>query len=328
MLQKYTEIISQEAQSIIHFSDVFSGPYKDFDAELTVTMRNLGILSDRTYFVGGDPRLAGYGAVLLNNLTKERKYISREMKLNDSFLHTTIFSILNASPREGYNVEEAPNGRDFHMAITQDGVVFFACPLETLSALETRNEIMALYRIPNEKLAFTNGKKEQFRSSIVALSRFYPESMEAVFEYENKEELVKAKELGLHPQVIPHQKKVIEYAYADRFGNVRLSILKSELLREKLDSQKGKNIFLRLNGTINIPVFYGESLSDIPIGVLGLYENIADEENKKAYASYWELVKRSDHCLSDKNTARDILDQYNKGDIFDIQLEIYLQEEV
>jgi len=308
MLKKYKEIVTQDAYAIIHFSDVFSPPIRDFDAELTTIIRNFGVLSDQTYYVGGSARLAGYGALLLHDLVEERKKISKEVDLADPYMATTLFGVLNVSPREGYDIETAPNGRDFHVAVTSAGVCFFSVPLETLSALETRNEILALYRIPNEHLPFTDGSREQFRSSIVALSRFQSEVFETVYEYKNVDEVIQAKKKGNHPGIIREQEREIEYAFADRFGNIRLSILENDAFRKKLQDSKGKQVRITIDQSGYVDALYVDSLSDIPLGALGLYENVADPEKEYRRAGYWELVKRSDHCLDDEEMALDILE--------------------
>lgn len=308
MLPVFKDIIQKEAQAIIHFSDVFSPPEEDFDAELTAMIRNFGTLSDKTYYVGGNVALAGYGAVLLNDLIEERKRISKEVDLADPYQQTTLFCILNALPREGYRIENAPNGKDFHIAVTISGVVVFGTPLSTLSALETRNEILALYKVPNEKIPFTDGKKEQFRSSIIALSRFRAEEvMESVYEYETREELLEAKKSGVHKTPIVEQERGIEFAFSDRFKNVRLSVRDSRALRELLASSKGKEVEVVVDGEFAFSVLYIDSLSEIPVGQMGLYENIADIPSEYSQAGYWELVKRSDHCLTDSAMALDIL---------------------
>ncbi len=321
MLSLYKDILAQEAQAIIHFSDVFSAPEIDFDAELTASIRNFGVLSDKTYFVGGNARLAGYGAVLLNDLMFERKRVSEKIDLFDSYSKTTLFSILNSLPREGYESKDFPNGRDFLVAITQSGVCFFATPPATLSALETRNEIVALYRIENKNIPFTDGFKEQFRSSIIALSRFSPDVMEIVYEYENREDLLEAKKQGNHITPIPTQEQEIEFAFADRFGNVRLSVRDGEELRRCLEGKKGKEITLRINEKETLSVFYGEAFSHIPIGSLGLYENSADVLDPQRRASYWEFIKRSNHCLDD-SMALDIIKEKSGEDAWNAKIEI------
>lgn len=309
MLPKYRELFTRETEAIIHLSDVFSDPARDFDAELTAIFRNLGTLSDRTYFVGGNADLAGYGGVLLNDLVFERRRILSETEQLKTRQEKAVVIILNALPREGYDVNEFPNGRDFYLAITESGVEIFACPLATLSALESRNAIVALYRIPNAMIPFTNGNREQFRSSIIAASRYRTEVMEPVFEYDSVSDLVAAKEKGLHPNAIPEQKNAIEFAYADRFGNVRLSVDDTRELREQLNGSFGKKVLVTVGNADPFEAVYTDSLADIPMGALGLYENVADLSLAHRRPGYWELVKRTDHCLTEKETAFAVLQQ-------------------
>lgn len=328
MVSLFKDIITREAHAVIHFSDVFSPPEKDFDAELTAIIRNFGTLSDKTYYVGGNVNLAGYGSVLLNNLIEERKKISKEVDLSDPYAKTTLFCILNALPREGYRIENAPNGRDFHVAVTTGGVVVFGTPLSTLSALETRNEILALYRIPNENIPFTDGKKEQFRSSIIALSRFRAEEvMVPIYEYENIGELLEAKKTGAHTSPIKEQERGIEFAFSDRFKNVRLSVRDSRALRELLASHKGKEVEIVVDGEFAFSALYVNSLSETPIGKIGLYENIADAPLEYSQSVYWELIKRSDHCLDDNKMALDIL-QERTSDLNNAVIDIRAREEL
>ncbi|QQS61263.1 MAG: hypothetical protein IPN70_05260 [Candidatus Moraniibacteriota bacterium] len=307
MKSHYKNILSRPAEAIIHFSDVFSGNEQDFDAELTVILRNIGTLTDKTYFVGARASLAGYGAVLLNDLFRERFQILSFIKEEKRVSESTLFSILNSLPREGHDREKFPNGMDFHLAITAGGVCFFATPLETLSALETRNEIVALYRIPNEHIPFTDGTKEQFRSSIIASSRFCPEVMETIYEYATIEDILSAKQAGLHPQIIPEQSSEIEFAYADRFGNVRLSVRDGKALRNRLKTSASKEVRVIINDTEPINALYVRSLADVPVGQIGLYENVADASFPHRKACYWELVKKSDHCLLDDEMAFDLI---------------------
>ncbi len=312
MKEQYQQLLKRPLEAILHFSDVFSGPEVDFDAELTATFRNLGVLSDRPYFVGGNVHLAGYGAVLINDLSLERKRIAE--KLNVPFAHKedALCVILNTLPREGYRVEDAPNGRDFHLAITDQGVEIFAVPLATLSALESRNAIVALYRIPNAQIPLTDGMHEQFRSSIIALSRYQPEIFETVFEYETVEDMIRAKLYGMHPDVIPVQENEVEFAYSDRFGNVRLSVRDGERFLAQLgDLQYGDEVHIFVGKNEVMSAIYTDALADIPVGKTGLYQNVADISRTHRRAKYWELVKRSDHCLTDKEMAIDLLKKGN-----------------
>lgn len=308
MKEYYQKLLKRPLEAILHFSDVFSGPETDFDAELTVTFRNLGTLSDKMYFVGGNARRTGYGAVLVNDLVLERKKIVRELGVPLAQKDQAIALILNSLPREGYEASEAPNGRDFHLAITEEGVMIFAVPLSTLSALEDRNAIVALYRIPNARIPLADGEHEQFRSSIIALSRFVPESMEPVFEYDSVEDLMRAKLYGTHPSIIPSQKYDIELAYTDRFGNVRLSVRDGEEQLARLGMlQFGDELRVLVGEEEVARALYMDALADVPVGKFGLYENVADSMRSYRKAKYWEFVKRSDHCLQDEKMGFDAL---------------------
>lgn len=312
MKTRYRQLLKRPLEAIFHFSDVFSGPEIDFDAELTVTFRNIGVFSDRTYFVGGNTRLAGYGAVLINDLFLERKTIVEKLGISSINRESAIGVILNALPREGYQLKDAPNGRDFHLAITEQGVEIFAVPLETLSALESRNAIVALYRVPNANIPFTNGTHEQFRSSIIALSRYQPDVFETVFEYEDVEDMMRAKSSGVHPKIIPMQENEVEFAYSDRFGNVRLSVRDGEkFLNELGDMKQGNEVLVTVGESESVLAVYTDALANIPVGSVGLYQNVADIARTHRRAKYWELVKRSEHCLADEDMAVDLLKRGN-----------------
>ena len=313
ILEKYKKLLEREISFIVHFNDVFSEREVDFDAELTTTMRNLGTLSDTHFPIGKNPKLADYGVNLLNDLLEEQERILKIIKEKSGKSIKTQLSdqtkspvaIINKADRNNKTTKNNRNGEDFHLAITDNGLEIYVVPLSLLQTLETHNKILALYKIENEKLVVTDGNKEQFRSSIIATTRYFQEILTPVFQYENKKELLEAKRLGKHPKVIPTQESLIEFAYKDKFGNVRLSIKNPKEFATTLSKIKlGDNIKICINNKC-ISAIYTSSLKEIPEGKLGIYQNIADEQLGETF--YVEVVKKSADCNIETETAYTIL---------------------
>src|SRR3989344_5774176 len=207
ILPQYKKLLSRKVNAIVHFNDVFSDQSVDFDAELTAIIRNLGNLSDKTYPIGNNLYQAEYGLNLLSDLLTEQKRIIQLVKkqkgkqVSKQFTEGTIISIANCAPRSKEATANGKNGNDFHLAITDDLLEIYCVPISTLKTLETRNKILALYKIPNEKIPTTDGQKEQFRSSIITTTRYFPNILEPIFQYKNREELLKAKKLGKYENI-------------------------------------------------------------------------------------------------------------------------------
>ena len=313
ILEKYKKLLEREVSFIVHFNDVFSEREVDFDAELTATARNLGKFSDMHFPIGKNPKFADYGVNLLNDLLEEQKRIleiirekgATPPKTQLSDQTKTPVAILNKADRNSKTTKNNRNGEDFHLAITDNGLEIYTVPLSLLQTLETHGKILALYKIENEKLVVTNGNKEQFRSSIIATTRYFPEILTPVFQYKNKKELLEAKRLGKHPKVIPTQENLIEFAYKDKFGNVRLSIKNpKEFAKIFTNTKPGGNIKICVNNKC-IDAVYTSSLKEIPEGKLGIYQNIADEQLGETF--YVEVVKKSADCNNETETAYAIL---------------------
>jgi hypothetical protein len=322
----YKNLLARPVAWIVHFNDVFSDQEIDFDAVLTTTFRNLWNFSDLHFPIWKNPRVAEYGVNLVNQLLGEQKRIISHIKNThqdavtlESTNNATI-CIVNNAPRDSQTTKDWKNGNDFHLAITDNWLEIYAVPLERLQALETRSKILALYRIPNEKLQGTDGSKEQFRSSIIAITRYFPEILEPIFEYENQDALLQAKKNHTHPQVIPEQKKLAEFAFADKFGNVRISVKNLSDFRNKLANKSiGDLVSIYIGDAKPLTVHYVKSLADIPSGKLGIYENIADDNNCES--GYREIVKKSEDCNNDTETALYILTERN-GSLSSEEIEI------
>lgn len=318
ILNKYERLLKRSVAGIVHFSDVFAERPVDFDAELTVITRNLGNFSDLTYPIGQNLKLGDYGVNLLNDLISEQKRIlqvinnRKNNNISNEFSEKAIVSVLNCAPRNKDTTASGKNGEDFYLAITDNFLEIYAVPVSNLKALETRNKILALYKIPIEKLPTTDGQHEQFRSSIIATARYFPEILEPVFQYESQEELLSAKSEGIHPNIISEQKRLVEFAFADKFGNVRVSVKDNFTFKNYLrDLTFNDKVEIRVGNSKAIQAVYVNSLKEINEGELGIYENVADRNEKGA--SYWEIVKGTFDCNKEIFPAINILEELNKN---------------
>lgn len=314
ILPHYRNLLQRDSLAIIHFNDVFAERAVDIDAELTTRIRNLGSLSDLTFPIGKQPTIADYSINLLNDLIEERARIIQLIQerngkdLSQQFHNKTILSIINKADRNETTTAHGKNGEDFHLAITNNGLEIYAVPLKTLKTLETRNKILALYRIPNEKFVVSNGQKEQFRSSMIATTRYFPEILEPIFQYNNEAELLEAKQKKTHPTVIPVQDTLAQFAFADKFGNVRIFVKDNTLFTQNIQQRKyGETISLHI-GNKSLELLYVTSLKEIPINTLAIYQNIAD---KAENTGYWEIVKKSADCNNDAENAFALLKKFH-----------------
>lgn len=317
ILKQYIDLLSRPKSGIVHLNDVFAESDTDPDSELTATIRNLGNFSDLRFPIGQNPKMADYVVNLLDDLIEEQKRIislileKTGKVINQDFSNKAVLAVINKADRNKTTTSDGKNGEDFHLAITNNGLEIYVVPLERLQALETRNKILALYRIPNQKLIVTDGNHEQFRSSIIATTRYFPEILEPVFQYKDQAELLHAKQSGLHPDVIPVQKNMAEYAFSDKFGNVRISVKDNIQFKQNIinNTENSNIVKIRAGDSDPLEVFYVTSLKEIPNGKLGIYQNIADAET--VGAGYWEIVKKSEDCNNETDTACTILQNIN-----------------
>lgn len=305
MLKQFATLLKRETRAVIHFSDTFSERPVDFDAKLTTTFRNVGNLQDMMIPVGEHPEWCVYGAVLLNDLAgEEYRLIARAKELGAANhpdikrkirqSEQALVCILNNAPRNKETTANGKNGRDFYLAISTSGVEFYTTPLERLSGLELRNEILALYRIPNEAQPFFRGEREQFRSSIITTSRLLPDHMETVFEYRTVAELLEAKESGSHPDAIPLPDYEAKVGFVDKFGNVRLDVRDIHTFLAKLQDTVNSGVVNLRFGTSQktLTVHVVSSLRDVPEGEVGIYHNVADALPDVGMPGYVELVRK------------------------------------
>lgn len=320
---KYLELLSRPTRTIVHFNDVFFEHEVDFDAELTVMFRNLAKFSSLMFPIGKYPKIADYGIVLLDDLIEEERRIIEKIRgfgtdaaknIFSGRLKKQVVSIVNCAPRNDETTQNGMNGEDFHLAITDNGLEIYVVPLERLQGLETRNRILALYRIPNESLVSTDGKREQFRSSIITTARYFPDTLVPVFEYETIDELMAAKESGTHPNVIATQEKLAELAFIDKFGNVRISVKDCNLFTAAISSASfGDKIAISIGASKPLIVNYVTSLKEIPTGEVGFYQNVADQTSAWSNAGYFEIVKKSSNPNREDEPASKILENLNEN---------------
>lgn len=295
--EKTLGVLSCPVEAVFSFSDVFHR-VADADAELTSSFRNLGVLSDKCYGIGRDLELARYMSVCVDDLIKERRRIIELVlregySLNEDrdrlrFLKSMqIPVILNSAPRDG----NGTNGKDFYLAVTDNSGVFYSTPTDLLSDLMLRRRITALYRIPNESPVVYSGLSEQFRSSVVTTARYTPEILERVFEYDNRDDLIKDIEAGKLESPISVDNVHSKVSYVDNFGNIRIQVPFSDDLQDEISMSQVVKVCFGDEG-IYVIANVVDSLREIPENEFGFYRNVADGEVGRDRAGYFELVKR------------------------------------
>lgn len=304
ILDVHAEKLERATAGLVSFNDVFPEKDYDFDAELTTQFRHLSVTIPHftSVPIGENLHLSEYGSVTIDDLISERTRILHEAIRDSKPSHPdliraelesqqAVLGILNRAPRNNETTNAGRNGKDFYLAITDNGVEFYTVPADLLSALETRNRILGLYRIPTAKIPFTDGKNEQFRSSLIANVRYRPEILVPVYQYASRADLITAKTDQEHSSPVPEQKSLLQPAFVDKFGNVRLSISNDAEFRDKIDRYSRDGVVgIGSNITGIYDAHLVHSLKDIPEGELGLYSNVADSADPNSPAAYWELV--------------------------------------
>ena len=330
-------LLTRSTRTIVHFNDVFTERYVDFDATLTTSYRNTCPPEKNWYFpIGKNPKSSDYGVVLLNDLEEEQLRIihiaEKLSKNNNTPIHPDIIkriesmkkapiAIINIAPRNKETTIGGKNGKDFFLAITNNHVEIYTTSLERLRDLETRCAIIALYVIPNEKHPFFDGKHEQFRSSVITNARISPDFLEPLFEYNNQEELIQARIQKKHPSLIPTQETLGEFAFADKFGNVRVTVKNVKLFQKYLeDNTEDKMVGIQVGDSEIITAHNVNSLSEIPDGELGIYQNIADPDGINLplhedipHGAYFEIVHKSFNPNKEQFPAITVLKSLNKN---------------
>lgn len=309
--QTEQDLLSRDDLSLTVFSDVFSSlqpeqrdeggrvvkpaRYVDFDVELTTDWRSFDLRQGRRYGIGNDTLRGAYGAELVVNLKDDAKAQiekahaqgnrhSRIRRVERELRRFAPKVVVNNAPRD--NTSE--NGKDFYLALTDNGVKIIATPLEALSFV--RHRILALFRIPTEGHPLFNGNWEQFRSSIIARSDEVPDHLVLVYGVSDLEELQANLGRNRNFSPIPEQEHDVQLAYEDEFGNERLRVKRIGDVRRLL--RGATSAVLRINDETEQPVELVSGLRQITGGRFGIYENIADGHVPGDQPAYVELVRR------------------------------------
>lgn len=293
----------------VRFSDVYAETTSlaeeawwrktDFDAELTDEVESSGFPKAKQIPVGLRPWLTNYGLILADDLLRSRN--QRAAKLDNDHPDAlkeqeesagAIVALANYAPRDNDNVAHDSNGSDFYLAITDAGLEIYATPLSFLRELEARNRIIALYRIPTKGHPQFNGEHEQFRSARVIRSRRHPEHLVPVFEYNSHDDLLRAKEQGTHPQVIPREDRPGHLAFVDKFGNIKLELQDTQAITNR---KVGETMTLHITNkgkTYEFEVHIAENLRSAPLGKLAMYANCSDHDDSSSNVGLVELITR------------------------------------
>ncbi len=304
------DLLARPTGALISFSDTFTSPndsirdlpaelletagagtQRDFDSELTHQFRHLRP-RDGEYGIGDKANnhlLAAYGVELVTQLTdgiqnEIAKGIARAEKIGrplhpniveaQQFINSRAIRVIaNAAPR--YDENKTKNGSHFYLAVLDNGVEIYATPLDALQYV--RDRVTSLFEIPNENHPLFNGKREQFRSSIIARSEEEPQHL-----------------VRTDKSQIPDQEHELQLAWADRYGNTRLRAKDGAQVQRRIKGVKnnqdqvgiefpGQDI-QRSTAKLN------NCLDAVKGGELGLYGNVADGETTAGKPSYLELV--------------------------------------
>ena len=272
------------------FSDVFSlpgGKPIDFDAELTTHYRGLRP-RDTEYGIDGDLVRGAYGVELVCQLVDTargeiERAVARSEGLDcahpnvraahDAFWNSTPRVLANSAPRDG----RFKNGSPFYLAITDNGVEITATPLELLSGV--RHRVVALFELPNEGHPLYDGRREQFRSSVVVRSHEVPDHWKLVWRKGDPDK----------PCPIPDQAHKVQLAYVDQFGNMRLRERPgSDLLVPPADSL----VQVQIGETPPVRARLTNALDAVAVGDWALYRNVADGVLQEGQPAYWELLRK------------------------------------
>jgi hypothetical protein len=295
----------------VHFSDVFpevDGSTEwwrktDFDAGLTVGVESSGFPTMEQIPIGFRPWLANYGLVLVDDLVQARNERNLQDPQKEKSTHPdinaerreaagAIIALANYAPRDEEHTADGANGSDFYLAITDSGLEIYTTPLSFLKGLDARHRITALYRIPTKGHPEFNGEHEQFRSARVVRTRRHPEHLVSIFEYEDREAIIAAKQKGAHAQVIPVEDRPGSFAFVDKFGNTKLELHDVESLAT-LEIGRTVKLLVRNKGRkFEIPVHVAEDLHSAPLGKLAIYANCSDQHDKDSSTGFVELISR------------------------------------
>jgi len=275
------ETLDKPTLALHVFSDTLTDE-GDYDAEITTDYRHLRP-QDTRHGIDNNLTLGSYGTELIyqlkGNADEEiaralaraeelgRKPHANVIEAQRRFQDRTVRVIANSAPR----TNEHKNGKNFYLAITENGVEIYATPLDVLSYI--RGKIVALFEIPNEGNPVFNGDKEQFRSSIIARICEHPEHLRRV-----------------DIERIPEQRSPLELAYVDKFGNIRLRAKDQRQIREQIEEAEVDGHVVVKLGDLNegVKARVVTCLDEITTGQFGIYQNVSDGNSP----GYFELVRK------------------------------------
>ncbi len=319
LLQLNKKIIGQ-----IRFSDVYPEveainekrwwQRTDFDAKLTDKIESIGFSIFEQIPIGFNSWMVNYGLVLSDDLVLSRnERVANQIKNSnhpdlakefDEMENGAIVALANYAPRDNKNTDHNQNGSDFYLAITSSGLEIYTTPLTFLSALESRNRILSLYRIPTKNHPEFSGEHEQFRSARIVRSRRHPDHLVKIFEYSTTEELVEAKKLKIHNSPIPEDIRDGYTAFVDKFGNIKLELKDTKILDDAKIGDIIKIKILNNNKEHFINVKKASDLKSADLNQISVYKNCSDKSTKHENSYLVELIVRVDDNPSiSENTA-------------------------
>lgn len=209
-------------------------------------------------------------------------------------IHDRTRQVVVNSAARNKGPSNCTNGEDFFLGLTHNGIEIYCTPVELLRF--GRRDIVSLFRIPNAGHPLFDGQKEQFRSSLITLSRHFPEHLELVYRYNSRRELVAAIDSG-YETTIPDQYHPLQVAFCDRYGNVRARAKRIGAVRQQIErhASAGGLIGLVPDGrptTDAIAAHVVSCLDDIPPNAIGVYENVADGKPSDEEPGYIEIVQK------------------------------------
>ncbi|MDO8649498.1 MAG: hypothetical protein Q7R81_07000 [Candidatus Peregrinibacteria bacterium] len=306
-------VLSRDVSALHVFSDTQNARgardardprFADFDAPITTDLRSLRLDTDTRDSIARNPDLGAYGAEtitalqdhaagLIETIERYGRVTQNIRRAKDTIYNRTRQIVVNDAPRNRDRIVRT-NGNDFLLGITYNGIEIYCTPIELLKF--ARRDIVSLFRIPNENHPLFDGKKEQFRSSVIALSRNFPDHLVPIYRYETREELIDAIERGAET-TIPEQEHDFQKAFADRYGNARVRAKRSGQVEDLIQSRINRSgvVGLLPHGQAErkpIPAYLTSCLDDIPENQIGIYRNVADGEGNPHKPGYFEVARK------------------------------------
>lgn len=307
-------VLSRDVSTLHVFSDTLNARgardardprFADFDAAITTDFRSLRLLgTDTRDSIARNPDLGAYGAETITHLQDDAaKLITRiedfgrvtpNIGRAKAAIHEWTRQIVLNHALRNRDVQKRTNGRDFLLGITYNGIEIYCTPTELLKF--SRRDIVSLFSIPNENHPLFDGKKEQFRSSVIALSRNFPDHLILLYRYDTRAELIDAIDRGIE-KTIPEQEHDLQNAFSDRYGNVRARAKRIGQIRDQIHSCLNRSGVVGLLPSEQkvpkpIPAYVTSCLDEIPGNEIGVYENVADGAVNQNEPGYIEIVRK------------------------------------